>query len=302
MTSANLDFETGSSVLVTAPRGANGRAGSHPLTYVPHDDTNALVAVTFDRSAGSFLDLWRQHVGPLPDAVRVIEVGASMRVTESSADQSVRATVDTVHRPDDLDGIRAAITSALAAFDDEKTLLFDSLTTPLEHVSVHRMVSFFDGVSKLLADMNAVGYFRYDGYTDDSEVAPFRMLADETVDFFHDADRPIRSSTAGSSGGPSLDSMFEALSSRKRRDALRYLLDTDETVEIDELARAVARRDVVGKEVTPDQHRQCYATLYQLHLPKLDSAGLIDHNEREHRVSVRENARWAASFLALAEE
>jgi hypothetical protein len=225
MTNANLDFETGSSVLVTAPGGARERTESHPLTYFPHDETDALVAVTCDRSADSFLGCWRQHVGPLPDAVRVIEVGASMHAAGPSADQSVRATVDTVHRPDDLDGIRAAITSAVAAFDDETTLLFDSLTTPLEHVSVRQMVSFFDAVSKLLDDMNAVGYFRYDGNADDPEVIPFRMLADETVDFSADADRPIRFATTNSSDGPSLDGMFEALSSRRRRDALRYLLD-----------------------------------------------------------------------------
>ncbi|MFH5799135.1 hypothetical protein [Haladaptatus sp. CMAA 1911] len=262
MTSANLDFETGSSVLVTAPSDADRRAESHPLTHFPHDDTNALVAVTCDRSAKSLLDLWRQHVGQLPNAVRVIEVGTSMRKAGPSSDGSIPATVDTVHRPDDLAGIRAAITSALAAFDDETTLLFDSLTTPLEHVSVHRMVSFFDAVSKLLADMNAVGYFRYDGYTDEPAVAPFRMLADETVEFSDDADRPIRSTTTNSSDGPSLDSMFEALSSRRRRDALRYLLETDGTVGIDELARVVARRDIGERKLTPNHHRQYYATLY----------------------------------------
>jgi hypothetical protein len=236
MTNANLDFETGSSVLVTAPEGADGSASGRALAHLPHDETNAVVVVTCDRSADSFLGLWRQHVGTLPDALRVIEVGATMRSSESSTDQSIAAAVDTVHRPNDLDGIRAAITSALAAFDDE------------------------------------------------------------TVEISGDTNRAIRSSTTGRR------STACSKPSVRDGDALRYLLDTERTVEIDELARAVARRDIGEKELTPDHHHQYYATLYQLHLPKLDSVGLIDHDEREHRVSVRENARWAASFLALTEE
>ncbi len=82
---------------------------------------------------------------------------------------------------------------------------------------------------------------------------------------------------------------------------LRYLLDTEDAVDISELATAVARLGPGGGS-THNQHRKYYSTLYQLHLPKLDSAGLIDYDERNHRVSVRDGARWAESFLALVEE
>ncbi|ODR82851.1 hypothetical protein BG842_19055 [Haladaptatus sp. W1] len=304
MTNANLDFETGRCILVTTPASDDGRTGDHDFPALPYDETNALVAVTCDKSAESFLRTWRRSVGALPDRVRLVEVGGAIPSTEdgSSAERTVQAAVEAVHRPNDLDGILSAVASALAANDGETTVVFDSLTTAFEHVSPREIIPFFDAVSERLADANAVGYFCYHGAADDSEIAPLRVFADEMVEVTDEGDRDVRSSATMVRDGPSLDGMFEALGSRRRRDALRYLLDTDGGVAIDELATAVARREIGEEELESTQHRQYYSTLYQLHLPKLDSAGLIDYDERGHRVSALDGARWAASFLALVEE
>ncbi len=309
MTRTNLDFETGSSILVNTPPSDRKRMSGHALLHVA---TDALVAVTYDQSADSFLRTWRRHTGTIPDFVRLIEVGGTMRSTagESMADESMaddvldkpaRDVVETVERPNDLDTVRSAIASALAASDGETVLIFDSLTTPAEHVSLREMIPFFHAVSELLADTNAVGYFYCEERSDISAVTPFRALVDETVEL-DDTNDTAHSKNELAKAGPSLDIMFEVLSSRRRRDALRYLLDTEGAVDIDELTAAVARLGAGKEELTREQHRQYYATLYQLHLPKLDSAGLIKHDERKNRITVQDSARWAESFLALTEE
>ncbi|MGA9402302.1 DUF7504 family protein [Haladaptatus sp.] len=293
MTDTDHDFETGSSVLVDASAADCERTNGHSSLY---DETDALVAVTYDRSADSFLRAWRRRTGTVPEFVRIIEVGRTMRSTadestmdDSMADDSTADTppdersarvVETVERPNDLDGVREAMASALAASDGETVLVFDSLTTPTEHVSLHEMIPFFNAVSNLLTDADAVGYFYCEessdiSAVDISAVAPFRALVDETVELngTNDVARPQTPRD-----GPPLDTLFEALSSRRRRDVLRYLLDTEDAVDISELATAVARLGPGGGS-THNQHRKYYSTLYQLHLPKLDSAGLIDYDE-----------------------
>ncbi|KZN23635.1 hypothetical protein A4G99_12130 [Haladaptatus sp. R4] len=315
MTDTDHDFETGSSVLVdTSAADCERTNGLSPL----HDEADALVAVTYDRSADSFLRAWRRRTGTVPEFVRIIEVGRTMRSTAdgSTMDDSTADTppdersarvVETVERPNDLDGVREAIASALAASDGETVLVFDSLTTPTEHVSLHEMIPFFHDVSNLLTDADAVGYFYCEepseiSAVDISAVAPFRALVDQTVELNGTNDaNDAASPQPAPRDGPPLDTLFEALSSRRRRDVLRYLLDTEDAVDINELATAVARLGPGGGS-THNQHRKYYSTLYQLHLPKLDSAGLIDYDERNHRVSVRDGARWAESFLALVKE
>lgn len=312
MTDTDHEFETGSSVLVDTSAADCERTNDHsPL----HDETDALVVVTYDRSADSFLRAWRRRIGAVPEFVRIIEVGRTMRSTANGStmndstadtppDERSARVVETVERLNDLDGVREAIASALATSDGETVLVFDSLTTPTEHVSLHEMIPFFHAVSNLLTDADAVGYFYCEEPSEISEidisaVAPFRALVDETVELNGANDAVTPQPTPRD--GPPLDTLFEALSSRRRRDVLRYLLDTEDAVDINELATAVARLGPGGGS-THNQHRKYYSTLYQLHLPKLDSAGLIDYDERNHRVSVRDGARWAESFLALVEE
>lgn len=302
MTDGDIEFDTGSSVLVNTPPSFDDVQANGPDTL--HSETNALVAVTYDQSADAFLQTWRRRTGTDPDFVRLIEVGGTMRSVagETPYEPSTQNAVETVQRPNDLHGIRTAIESALGDADGETTFVFDSLTSAFEHVPLHEMVPFFQAISNRLTDANAVGYFYYDDRSNGPSLAPFRALADGTVGFDDGSEGTVDSHTTSGRDGPALDVMFEVLSSRRRRDVLRHLLDTGEAVDIDELATAVARHAPGEGTMTRKQHRRCYATLYQLHLPKLDSAGLVDHDERSHRVSIRENARWAESFLALVEE
>ncbi|MFB9806347.1 hypothetical protein ACFFQF_14155 [Haladaptatus pallidirubidus] len=101
---------------------------------------------------------------------------------------------------------------------------------------------------------------------------------------------------------PSIDALFDVLRSRRRREVLRYLLSNRGPVDVTELATAVADFEENDSAPIGNQDRRYHTTLYQLHLSKLDDAGLIDHDASNHRVSIREVTDRVAPFLAIAKE
>lgn len=71
-----------------------------------------------------------------------------------------------------------------------------------------------------------------------------------------------------------LDELFEVLAATRRRCALKSLSDAGGTATFDELVGDVARQ--TATEPADQDHRQDIATsLYHVHLPKLESVGLV---------------------------
>ena len=84
---------------------------------------------------------------------------------------------------------------------------------------------------------------------------------------------------------PSKGELFEALSNRRRRETLRYLLQLDDetTTTKGEVARHIAAReaDKHVDEVSADERKRVYIALHQTHLPKLDDIGLVDYDSSQ---------------------
>ncbi|WP_266077776.1 DUF7504 family protein [Haladaptatus caseinilyticus] len=301
MTGTSVDSD-GSVLVSVSSLHRDSRENS--LELLSAANAESIVAVTYDCSADSFLRTWRTRIGTVPDNLQIIDVGQTVRSTTSEPTTwSDANVVQTVQRLDDLLGVQNGIESALKAASGETTLIFDSLTAPLEHVSLSEVVPFFARVSTHLREQNAVGYFYFETCAHDSRtMTAFRSLADRAVEVDNDGTEwSIRPRQELVRTTPSLDVLFEALRSRRRRDALRYLLQRTEPVDIEDLATAVAS-DEHGVTPIENRHRRYNTTLYQLHLPKLDKAGVITHDASNHRVSIRDSARWIAPFLAVAEE
>jgi len=74
------------------------------------------------------------------------------------------------------------------------------------------------------------------------------------------------------------DRVFEILESPRRRHLLSFLSQRDREVHLDELAAQVAARqnDIDPNEVDDDLLRQVKLSLHHVHLPKLQSAGLVE--------------------------
>ncbi|WP_266080271.1 DUF7344 domain-containing protein [Haladaptatus caseinilyticus] len=77
------------------------------------------------------------------------------------------------------------------------------------------------------------------------------------------------------------DKIFHILQTQRRRDALRYLKNTDGPIEMRDLAEKVAawENDTTIQALSSNERQRVYIALYQSHLPKLDNEGIIEYNK-----------------------
>lgn len=86
----------------------------------------------------------------------------------------------------------------------------------------------------------------------------------------------------------SQDTIFSILSSPRRRYVLYYLRSVDEPVVLNDLADKVAswEYDKPVEDLTDQERKRVYVSLYQTHVPKLESVGLVEHDDETGEVSV----------------
>jgi DNA-binding transcriptional ArsR family regulator len=97
------------------------------------------------------------------------------------------------------------------------------------------------------------------------------------------------------------DVVFEVLSSTRRRQVLS-LLKNEGPMELTELAEHVAARenDTTVENLTKQQRKRVYVSLYQTHVPKLEDADLVEYDQDSGIVQLK--ARAAAVDRYLGEE
>ncbi len=102
----------------------------------------------------------------------------------------------------------------------------------------------------------------------------------------------------------SQDVVFDLLSSPRRRFVLYYLNQIDDTVTIGELADEVAawENEVEVEELSSQQRKRVYVSLYQTHVPKMDDAGIIDYDSDAGTVSLAEQAGDVSAYLTRDED
>lgn len=106
----------------------------------------------------------------------------------------------------------------------------------------------------------------------------------------------------------SQEQIFEVLQSPRRRYALYYLLREGDAVDLSALATHVAawEHDTPLDELTTQQRKRVYISLYQTHIPKLEEVGLLDYNREagtihpSHRVCHLEKYLGDVSRLSIA--
>ncbi len=76
---------------------------------------------------------------------------------------------------------------------------------------------------------------------------------------------------------------YQALSNRRRRFIVHYLLREREPIPLRALSKQVAAWEnaVPREQVTSKQRKRVYTALHQAHLPKLDTMELIEYDTRE---------------------
>lgn len=79
----------------------------------------------------------------------------------------------------------------------------------------------------------------------------------------------------------SVDDVFFALQSERRRLVLLYLSESPESVRMRDVVEQVAawQHDTTLEALHTDERQRVYISLYQSHLPKLDEIGVINYNQ-----------------------
>lgn len=78
----------------------------------------------------------------------------------------------------------------------------------------------------------------------------------------------------------SQDTVFDLLSSARRRYILYYLRQHGGEATINELASQIAvwENDVPEEELTSQDEKRVYVSLYQTHIPKLEERGIVEYD------------------------
>ena len=99
--------------------------------------------------------------------------------------------------------------------------------------------------------------------------------------------------------GPCRNGVFEALKNPRRRTLLRRLDSSDGPMALGDLAEHVAavENDKPVAAVTSKERKRVYVSLYQCHLPKLDSMQLVEFNKDRGRVAIGSCASHLDPYL-----
>lgn len=84
------------------------------------------------------------------------------------------------------------------------------------------------------------------------------------------------------------DDCFELLSNHRRRFTLHYLQQSENGTELGELAEQVAawENEIPREEISYDQRKRVYTSLQQVHLPRMDDAGVVEFDDREGTITM----------------
>lgn len=112
-------------------------------------------------------------------------------------------------------------------------------------------------------------------------------------------DLPTMSPEVNTSDEMSPDLVFEILSNTRRRMVLYYLRWYGGSVSVQELVGEVAalQNDIAVEDLTRQQRKRVYVSLYQTHLPKLEEAGLIEYDDDEGIVRLTDSAGDIDTYL-----
>lgn len=82
---------------------------------------------------------------------------------------------------------------------------------------------------------------------------------------------------------PDIDVVFDILGTSRRRAVIRYLETNPGPISIGELADYIAAQeyDKTPEEVTQNERKRVYVSLYQSHLPKMTAADVIAYEQGE---------------------
>lgn len=286
-----VDVSAGSTVLLLAPRSEDADEACLRLIGGDEPRRRDVVALAVGRSAGSFLDSWIEYVGHRPADMRIVDVGTDDRSVDSStADRTgSNNVVRSVEDLQDLDEVRSTVAALLEGQtgpDGLRLFYLDSLSAEVRQLGPTVPFRFLTDARDLVRRAGCVGFVRVDPAAhSDRTIGAMADVADVAIEpdakrggerwAVRTAGRPV-AHIEGAASGPSLDDIFELLSDRRRRLALRFLVEATAPTTTEALARRIAdveRSD--GEPPSDETLSRIYTGLVHVHLPKLRDHGVV---------------------------
>jgi hypothetical protein len=104
---------------------------------------------------------------------------------------------------------------------------------------------------------------------------------------------------------PSLsqENVFDILSSGRRRYVIYVLRREQRPMKVTELAEEVAawENETTVDELSTQERKRVYVSLYQTHIPKLVDAGIVEHDEDSSLVALTEDASDIDRYLVTSD-
>jgi len=100
------------------------------------------------------------------------------------------------------------------------------------------------------------------------------------------------------------DTVFEILSNSRRRFMLSYLHEHEGPVDLMDLANEIAawENDTTVEELTDKQSKRVYVSVYQTHVPKLVSTGLIEYDSDSGLIELSDRASEIERYMPDGDE
>ena len=108
-------------------------------------------------------------------------------------------------------------------------------------------------------------------------------------------------SVNGDEDGERLDEtvVFEILSSERRRLAIQFLRDSEERVEVNDIAEYIAEHETGESPPPKDSRKTVYVSLHQTHLPKMDDLNIVGYDTDTKEVTLDESFRDVAVYMEV---
>ncbi len=100
------------------------------------------------------------------------------------------------------------------------------------------------------------------------------------------------------------DECFDLLKNPRRRRVLRHLSEEEATAQLGQLSEQVAawENETAVEELSYNERKRVYTSLQQVHLPRMDDAGVVTFDDREGTVELGPAAENLDVYLDIVDE
>ena len=96
--------------------------------------------------------------------------------------------------------------------------------------------------------------------------------------------------------------IHNVLRNDRRRRALQRLRESDGPISVDALAEHIASAETGESPPPRDVRKSVYVSLHQTHLPKLNELDIVDYDQRDQQIALRDRAEEVEVYMEVVPE